>query len=457
MKTIITAHFRTLSLLAAMLLGVPTIAGAATAEQAERLKGELTPFGAERAGNADGSIPAWDGGYQNQDEGLGADGRRIDPFAADKPLFSITGANMAEYADKLSDGMKAMLQKYPDFRMDVYPTRRTAAAPQWVYDNTFTNATVAKLAEGGAGAQPELAYGGIPFPIPENGIEAVWNHELRWRPAALNIDRFHGYTLTSDGQKVMVLESSNEEQAPYYEQNERADFDSEYWLVRSINSGPPIRAGEGIIGRLNLDESKTGTWVYLTGQRRVRKLPNSCCDTPTPFSAGNVSFDEVNVFSSRKDRFDWKLVGKQEMYIPYNGNRILTPASDDEVLGDHYLNPDYVRWELHRVWVVEATLKEGERHTSPRTRYYLDEDTWRAALADRWDSSGALWRVPFMVPITLPEVPASVGLVWGVYDLTSGTAFINRLMNESPSQIRVVEKHKDGIFTPAGLIGASLR
>jgi len=436
-----------------LAIGMPVAQGA----DPVKLGTTLTPFGAERAGNKEGTIPAWEGGYVNPKDGLNAAGRRIDPFAADKPLYSITAKNMAQHEGKLSEGIKAMLQKYPDFRLDVYPTRRTAAAPQWVYDNTARNSFLGKLIDGGAGPQPANVYGGIPFPIPSSGIEAIWNHELRWRPPSIQLDRFRGYMVTAEGRPVHVLESNNEEQTAYYLKDGEKQFNGEYWLVRSFNSGPPIRAGEGIAGRLNLDESKSNTWVYLTGQRRVRKLPNSCCDTPTPFSAGVVSFDEVTVFTLRKDRFNWKLVGKQEMYIPYNSNRTLVPAKDSDVVGTHFVNPDHVRWELHRVWVVEATLKEGERHTSPKSRYYLDEDTWSAVLADRWDANGTLWRVPFMLPIVMPEVPAVMGLVWGVYDLNSGSMFVNRLMNESPTQVRVTEPFRDSIFTPDGMVGEGVR
>lgn len=195
-----------------LAIGMPVAQGA----DPVKLGTTLTPFGAERAGNKEGTIPAWEGGYVNPKDGLNAAGRRIDPFAADKPLYSITAKNMAQHEGKLSEGIKAMLQKYPDFRLDVYPTRRTAAAPQWVYDNTARNSFLGKLIDGGAGPQPANVYGGIPFPIPSSGIEAIWNHELRWRPPSIQLDRFRGYMVTAEGRPVHVLESNNEEQTAYY-------------------------------------------------------------------------------------------------------------------------------------------------------------------------------------------------------------------------------------------------
>jgi hypothetical protein len=439
------------------LLGLACAAQAGVpAEEAAKLKTELTPLGGERAGNKDGSIPAWTGGLARPGE---LNGRRPDPFADEKPLYSVTAKNAAQYADKLSEGTKALLKKYPDsYRLDVYKTHRTAAAPQWVYDNTLRNATQATLAEGGGGPTPRGAVGGIPFPIPKNGSEAIWNHVLRWRGESVRYE-FKGYQLTTDGRWITVLESANDQTMPYYfKEASAASQSGEYWLVRSINSGPPIRAGEGIVGRLNLDESKSQAWVYLTGQRRIRKLPNACCDTPTPFSAGLVSFDEVDVFTGRQDRFDWKIVGKQELLIPYNSNRTAAAKSDAAVLGtQRHLNPDEVRWELHRVWVVEATLKAGQRHTSPRSRYYLDEDTWIAVLSDRWDANGQLARVGFTLPMAMPDIPATTNLTWGSYDLVAGSAFVNVMQADQKQSYRAVPRQKEAVYSPESMAAEGVR
>jgi len=430
-----------------------------SADEAAKLKGELTPVGAERAGNPEGTIPAWNGGLTTVTPGFQNGGRRPDPYASEKPTLQITAKNMDQFADKLTEGAKAMLRKYPDsFRIDVYPTHRTAAAPQWVYDNTSQNATRATVQESSAGPISKGAFGGFPFPVPKTGVEVMLNTQVRWRGTAWN-QQSTGYQVTADGRPVLVHAVNVDNIAPYYYREEKAEnFDGAYWMVRVSTSGPAIRAGEAILGHLLLDESKTATWVYLTGQRRVRKLPNSCCDTPHPTSAGIVSFDEIETFAARLDRFDWKLVGKKEMYIPYNSNRLLVPTKDTDVLGPHHLNPDHVRWELHRVWVVEAALKPGQRHTSAKSRYYIDEDSWWPVLADRWDANGQLWRMPFSIPVAMPDIPAVVGTAWGTYDLLSGTYFVAELMNSAKGQYtllpqRLPEKH----FSPDALAGDSVR
>ena len=429
-----------------------------TTDEAATLKSTLNPLGGEKAGNKDGSIPAWTGGLATPVPGFVNGGRRPDPFAADKPLYSVTAKNMAQYAAKLSEATKVLLQKYPDtYRIDVYPSRRTAAAPQFVYDNTFGNATRAKLIEGSAGPIASDAYGGVPFPIPKSGAEVMLNHMMRWRGESVHLE-FNSYFSTPEGKRVQVIDSRIDDQFPYYYPDRSPKkFNGEYRLIRSINAGPPIRAGEAIVGRYNVDESKTSLWMYLTGQRRVRKLPNACCDTPSGFSSGIAAFDEVETFTGRLDRFDWKLVGKQEMLIPYNSNRTMVPNKDLEVVGPHHLNPDHVRWELHRVWIVEATLKNGQRHVSPKSRYYVDEDSWIAVMADRWDANGRLARAVFSIPIAMPDMPAQVSTVWGVYDLISGSMFVNFLQNEKKMQTKVISRQKDDVFTPDALAGEGVR
>lgn len=436
-------------------LGFANLAAAAvSADEAAQLKTTLTPLGAEKAGNKDGSIPAWNGGYTTPIPGFKNGGRRDgDPFANEKPLYSVTAKNMDQYADKLTDGTKAMLKKYPSYRVDVYPTHRTATAPQWVIDNTAKNATRAKLNEK---MIPVDAFGGIPFPIPKSGAEVMWNHLLRWRGESWQFEQ-HGVLVTADGKAVMTVDGKADQGMPFYYKDGADKFNGVYWLIRLVNAGPPIRAGEAILGRVNLDGDKDEAYVYLAGQRRTRKLPNACCDTPTPATAGVMSFDELEVFGGRLDRMDWKLVGKKEMLIPYNTNKTLKPNKDADVIGPNHLNPDHVRWELHRVWVVEANLKPGQRHMAPRSVYYIDEDSWNAVLGDRWDAKGQLWKTMWALPVLMPDLPGVTIPTFGFYDLVSGAWFANNVMNEKSSHYKLMPRHSDALFTAESLSGEGLR
>src|SRR5205823_4198873 len=150
----------------------------------------------------------------------------------EKALFAITAQNYSQYADKLTEGQIVMFKKYPNYRMDIFPTHRTAAAPQWVYDNTFANATRAKATNNGFSV--EGAYGGVPFPIPKSGTEVMWNHQLRWQGKAYKW-RFNTWITTADGKKVQVSDSVVDNQMPYYYKEGSLDtFKKEHYYLRLV-------------------------------------------------------------------------------------------------------------------------------------------------------------------------------------------------------------------------------
>src|SRR6185295_9089525 len=109
---------RTLAVSAAALLAAGSAWAAVSAQDAAKLGAELTPMGAEKAANADGSIPEWTGGIKSPaDAGFPiyrAGQHHPDPFANDKPLYTITPANMSQYESKLTEGHKKLLQTYKD-------------------------------------------------------------------------------------------------------------------------------------------------------------------------------------------------------------------------------------------------------------------------------------------------------------------------------------------------------
>lgn len=448
-KTMLVAAF-------ASLLAVSHAQAAVTPEEAARLKSELTPLGGEKVGNKDGTIPAWDGGYTKLPTGFKAGDPRPDPFVGEKPMLQITATNAAQYADKLSDGIQALLKKYPEtFRLDVYPTHRTAAAPQWVYDNTLRNATKAKTTHGGLSLMD--AHGGIPFPIPKDGFEVMWNHLLRWRGEAIEIP-FRIWVMGSDGRRAMAVEAKDDHQFPYYRKDGTFDKDGDYFLNRQLQTAPPFKAGEQILVRdpLSMGTKDRQAWQYLSGQRRVRRAPTIAFDTPDFVASGMCYFDEVFMFFGSLEKFQWKLVGKKELYVPYNNNRFLL-SKTDEVLMPHHMNPDKLRWELHRVWVVEASLAPGKRHVVPKRRFYVDEDSWSVLLVDGYDAEGKLWRVQHAVPFVAPDIPALVSTTLTVFNLQADTWMVNNLYNDQASPYRVVTRRPDSFFSPDALAGVGIR
>jgi hypothetical protein len=437
------------------VMGMNGAWSAVTAEEAAKLKSELTPLGGEKAGNKDGSIPAWDGGYtKTPPEGWKAGQARPDPFAADKPLYSITAANLARYADKLSDGQQALLKKYPTYRIDVYPTRRTAAAPQYVYDNTFKNATRAKSSPDGNSI--EGAYGGIPFPIPKTGAEVMWNHQLRWQGESVLYQA--GSYVTSGGKPVQASVTRNEMSFPYYfKDGSLESFKGEYWHLYQVTTAPSYKVGETILVRDPVDYVGKGrqAWQYLVGQRRVRKAPNIAYDTPNSVTSGVDFFDEVSLFIGAPDRYEWKLLGKKEMIVPYNMNKF-NLHKVEEVLSPQHLNPDNVRWELHRMWVVEANLAPGKRHVIPKKKFYIDEDSWNALQYDGWDAQGQLWHSGMALPINAFEFPGQMFYPFAMYDLLKG-AYSATIVNEQPVQYGQVDRWPESNFTPESAAARGVR
>ncbi len=439
------------------LMAAPVVALAAvSADEAAKLKTTLTPLGAERGANKDGTIPPWDGGATKAAAGYKAGDARPDPFAADKPLLSINAKNMDQHAAKLSDGVKALMKKYPDFRIDVYPTRRSAAAPQWVYDNTFKNATRAKLVDGGHGT--ENAYGGTPFPIPKDAYEVFQNHRLAWIGTHIQTP-IRVWVVTADGKRAMASGGMQSFSKPYYNpEGSLEKFDGYYSLGKFAATEPGSKSGEAILALEGMSAAQPrGLWQYLVGQRRVRKAPSVAYDTPDSVTSGLGLFDEAFNLFGPIDKHELKLIGKKELYIPYNNNRA-SSAKVADLVTPNTLNPALVRWELHRVWEVEATLAAGKRHVVPKRKYYIDEDSWQIILFDGWDAKGELWRTNYTLTLLAPDIPAIVGnVVWGGYDLQTGAYFMNMAFNELPAQYKTVPPIARAFFTAEELANEGTR
>lgn len=445
-----------ISALAIALLSAGLVHAAVSPEQAARLNSDLTPLGAERAGNKDGSIPEWTGGYTTAPAGYKNGDKRADPFAADKPLYSVSASNMAQYADQLAEGTKALLQKYPAYRLDVYPTRRSAASPQWVYDNTLKNATRANLEV--ATEKVSGAYGGIPFPLPQNGAEVLWNYRLSWQGGDTFYSPFDTWLMTAGGKKIQATRARFWYQQPYYFKDGSLEtFAGKFLIGKLATEQPSSKAGEGLMTHWDMDPGKRAAWQYLVGQRRVRRAPNVAYDTPDFVTSGVGFFDEAFMIFGPTDRHDLKLVGKKELLVPYNNNRAAA-ASSDELLKPGFLNPDLVRWEKHRVWVVSATLKDGKRHVVPKRTYYVDEDSWQVLLLDGYDAQGKLGRHNYSLTLLAPEMPAlTAQMMWGSYNLETGAYFLNSSANDLDVQYQSYPRPPSAFFTPDAMASDSMR
>jgi hypothetical protein len=445
-------------LLAASLSVCAAVKAGVSEQEAAALKSELTPLGATRTGNAAGTIPAWTGGYTIAAPGYVQGAPRPDPFSNEKPQFAITARNVRDYADRLPEGARKLFEKYPDYRMDIYPTHRSAAAPDWVYANVLRNATNARAAPEGIVYGVEGAAGGIPFPIPKNGFEAMWNHLLAfWGPAReLNAST---YVVASDGTVDKTVTYREIADFPYYYRSATPQsFGGYYFRTLHLATSPGAKIGQGYLNQqpINTRQFSFAAWRLLPGEHRARKAPSISYDVPDPDANGFVSMDEYYNFFGGLDHYDFKLLGKKEVYIPYNNNRLyLQPAS--HVLGPAHANPDDLRYELHRVWVVEGTLAKGQHDIVARRRLYLDEDTWLAVYSDSWDEQGRLWKFGQGTMYLMPEIPAVILGSQFAYDFELGGYVYSFAFNGEASGYKVTAPHDATLFTPESMAARSVR
>lgn len=383
---------RTLALALPALLGSALVA-AVSPEEAARLDKDLTPVGAERAGNAAGTIPAWTGGVTEAPAGYTPGMHHPDPFAADQVLYTVTKDNLEQYKDQLTAGHLALLQLYPDYKLPVYPSRRSAAYPKAIYDATRKIATTAEL---GANANGVLgAVMGIPFPIPTKPEEVMWNHLLRFRGNSAT--RYISQAAPARGGDYTIVRFEEEFLFPYVQEGKTPEtLDNIVYYFKQSVVAPARLAGSILLVHETLDQVKEprNAWIYNTGQRRVRRAPNVAYDGPGTASDGLRTSDQLDMFNGALDRYDWKLLGKREMIVPYNSYRLHSDkVKYKDILTPLHINQDLTRYELHRVWVVEGNVKQGTSHIYPRRTFYIDEDSWQILAVDQYDARGQLWRL----------------------------------------------------------------
>lgn len=387
--------------LAASLITTGPLAFAADLAQLDK----LTPSGAEKQGNKEGTIPAWQGAEPPQagwewGKFRGAYWKHKD----DKPVLTIDASNVDKYADKLSAGQVAMIKQRKDYRMDVYPSHRTCGVPDFVASNTRKNVGTAKLNEDGWSLK-DATVPGYPFPIPATGVEAMWNSKMRYRGVGLD---YKG-TITAvsprrGGTEWIKAESEQTLFIPWGAKGSHAlsSYPAVEFFVYFAYVSPAALAGQALAITQYLNQAENETFYYFPGQRRVRRMPTYSHDSPQIGMENQYTLDEPNVFNGALDRFDWKLIGKKEIYVPYNAFGAFDfEAKFEDVARNDFIAQNHRHYELHRVWVVEATVKGGMRHTAPRRVIYLDEDSWAPVLMDDFDGQNKLakMREGFLIPV----------------------------------------------------------
>jgi len=423
------------SSLAASVAFAALLGGFAHASEADaaRLGADLTPNGAEMAGNADGTIPAFDGGLKDLGDHTPGGGY-TDAFASDAILFTIDASNAGQYDGKLTEGAKALLKAYPSFKMNVYPTRRSCGLPAKAAEWNKKNAVTGELVSNGNGVAG--AFYAAPFPVPENGLEVLWNHLLRYR----------GYKIARDYYGAVVYPGRSPSRVRIQDEvifrwsdpsrNDIAQLDNKsiFFLQQIVE--PARQAGTALLVHETIDQvaMPRQVWTYNPGQRRVRRAPDVQYDNPSSSSEGLTTSDMLSMFNGAPDRYEWTLVGKSEKYIPYNAYKLASPETKIDQLATPYtLNPDVLRYELHRVWTVDGKLKPDTRHIYSRRTFHFDEDTWMIVGGELYDARGELWRVQEAHMINYYDQSICSEAATVAYDLQSKGYFVDALGNETKS------------------------
>jgi hypothetical protein len=446
---------RALAAVALVALAAPAAAERLSPDQIARLGADLTPIGAIRAGNEAGTIPEWTGGLRSPAEAgfpnFRPGGHHPDPFADDKPLYRITADNMAQYEDILTEGHKAMFRTYPGYFMDVYPTRRSAAMPERIYEATRRIAGNTHLIEGGNGFDGGAE--GVPFPIPATGTHAIWNHIVRYRADAArrNIGQA---PITRDGGYTMVM-FTDEYLGAYGLPGATVEgLNNVIIYFQQIVTAPARLAGEVLLVHETLNQSLENrrAWIYNPGQRRVRRAPNVAFDNPRTAGDGLATADQLDMFNGSPERYNWTLVGRKEMLVPYNSYKLHSnQLKYSDIIKPLHINQEHARYELHRVWVVDSVLKEGTRHVYKRRTFYLDEDSWQAQVIDCYDNRDQIWRVQEGHAINYYDVPTFWTTLELTLDLQSGRYLAIGLNNEERSTYDFSAELTPDYFNPANL------
>ena len=439
----------------ALFAAVPAAAAVSQAEAA-KLGDSLTPVGAEKAGNGD-EIPAWTGGLTEAPAGYKGDGRYVNPFPDDKELFRIGQSNVDQYADNLTPGQIAMIRTYDDYFLPVYQTRRSGTYPEAVQQKTIENATKVDLVESGNGLKNYQTA--IPFPIPNNGLEAIFNHITRYRGGSFtrNVAQVTPQP-NGDFSPVKFTESFTERVA--LEDYDPAEDPNVMFYFKQAITAPSRLAGNVLLVHETINQVKEPrrAWLYNSGQRRVRRAPNVAYDGPGTAADGQRTSDNLDLYNGSPDKYNWKLKGKKELYIPYNSYRLASAdLRYEDIIKPGHIDQSLARYELHRVWHVTATLKDEERHVYEVRDFYIDEDTWQIAVVDHYDGRGNLWRVAEAHAMQIYDADIPAYAFETLYDLLSGRYLVMGLTNEEDIPYEYGTERSSREYTPAALRRAGVR
>lgn len=424
-----------------------------TPDEAATLRSTLTPLGGERAGNAAGTIPEWRGGLTAPPSCHVGGARYCDPFANDKPYATITADKIEEWRERLSAGQIEMLLRHRDsYRIHLYPTRRSFANPAAVYEAALRNAQSAVMAPTGLSVRD--ASVAVPFPLTQGGTEAIWNHRLRYRGTGFR--RWFSQASVIRSGEINLVRLREDADFPYARGAAGKDGIAQQWLHVVLQPERLQRNVTLMQDFLDMERSPPRAWRRLLGQRATRPARGFGFDSPAML-ADDLRFDDQHdMYFGSPERYTWRIVGRREMVVPYNSYRLHSGRKSlREIIQPAHLNPQLTRHELHRVVVVEATLKPKTIHRHRRRTFYLDQDSWQVLLVDLYDSDEQVWRWQEAHTIMAYDKALLMPAVETVYDMQTGRYLVQGIDEGDPERIEM--SFDEDHFSPGNVRAEALK
>jgi hypothetical protein len=280
-------------------------------------------------------------------------------------------------------------------------------------------------------------------------MEAIWNHTMRYLGGGISRD-YNSFPVRANGDyyKIGVHEYR------IFNQNMDPPQDNLLLGFLSFFTSPATLEGTVFLVHEPVDQVKQSrsAWIYNAGQRRVRRAPDLAYDNVNDGTEGLRTTDQFDAYNGAPDRYDWKIVGKREVYVPYNSYKLADKSLKyKDMIQKNTANADLLRYELHRVWEIEANLKAGSKHVYGKRVFFLDEDSWSVLYEDAYDTRKQLWRVSMfpMIQFYDAKVPWYRANIW--HDLNNGGYLFSNVDNEIKTPWKFGEKGKWADFQPDSL------
>ena len=371
-----------------------------------------------------------------------------DPFQSDQIILTIDGENYLKFKENLlTSGQIKMFETYPKtFKMNIYPSQRSCAVPPEVLELTKKNAL---LIDGGEGVEGEV--GSIPFPFPSKALHHVWNHILRYRGVEIyGASPF--YIVNPDGtQTYGAGEAIAKNFWNPFVRNEEAGLQG--MLMTKVTHPPRLAdATTLVIESLNAFQTPRKSWVYNPGTRRVRRAPDISYDYMPSAAQGLTTVDQVDGFNGAKDRYNWSDIGEQLRLMPYNAYKF-HETKLEEILTPYHVNQDFLRYELVKVNVIEAKLKEDKRHIISKRRMYFDIDSHNMLSEETFDDMGTILAYREFPIINFYDQPMCLSIHSATYDFATRRYQLQSVRSADIPKVqwRLKEPHDIKMFTPEGL------